>query len=449
MNASLQFLNSQNLIHDEFSIYSVNSFDLFFKSDILKNVQRWKTILLEKNVQKVSIADFVTFDSICVFFASMELGIEIYTTAQAGTAIQEISRCVDIMIISNEVYQLRNPVADNLLVYTESTKDQYSTFEYVPDNIDLNRIAISAFTSGSTGEPKLIQHTAETLIGASQLASSFFKPNERFFTHSNFNHIGVISMGVFGPIIGGTRILTSTDSIYDLMFYAKKRMIDKAAFFEVHLATLKNHNADLRGAFNGIEILTGGKLLTSSFIDWCLSLGAKRIHSIYGATECLPPVMTKTVDSIHVENLSDMGKLFSCYQTKIVDGFLCVKGPGVSKKVESDSEGFYNTGDYVLQYGNTYEFKGRKKISESLHDCDLMILVDGVLSACLKRDLKKFIFPQEYKVTVNDSNIKFDFNNAHDINCIDIDLLGLKLKELGFDLEIDSQKLKVNEIKVV
>jgi acyl-CoA synthetase (AMP-forming)/AMP-acid ligase II len=440
-------MNSQLLIHKDFSIYTFKDLILINKDQILNNIQYWKNILVEKNVKKLTVIDHITFDSVSIFFASLELGIEVITANREAGHIAMISQLADIVLMSDNIYKIVNPEIDNLLVYTESP---IRSIEYIPNNIDLDKIVLSGFTSGSTGNPKLISHSARTIISASTLASNFYSTKENFFSHSNFNHLGIISMGVLGPIIAGVHLMTSRHEIHDLIFYASRQMVDKALLFDINIIDLKN-NYSVDGLLDNIEIITGGKIATSSFVDWMFMSGAKRIYSVYGASECLPPVMTKIFNSPDDGNLDELGIVLDCYKTKIVNGQLYLQGPGVSERVETHN-GFYNTGDYVLPKNNTFQFCGRQRLidGQSKTEAEYKIMIDSLLNQHLDRRLKKFIFSDEYKLIITTNELTIVLNNHFDLQCIDKELLAEAImKWCNLKLNLTSGELKFSEIKAI
>lgn len=439
-------MNAESLIHSSFSIYSLNDLALLNKGQVLSNIQYWKNFLLEKKVKKLTIIDHITFDSVSIFFASLELGLQVITAARTVEQIEKVGALVDLVLVSNDINKGLNLQLQNLLVYTESP---LRDLQYQPNNINPNAIVLSGFTSGSTGTPKLVSHTAETIVAASKLASELFRPNEKFLTHSNFNHLGVISMGVMGPIIGGVRLMTSQHQIHDLIFYASRGLVNKALLFEFTMAELKNHYVT-EGLLSGLEIITGGKLLTASFIDWAFLSGVKKIYSVYGATECLPPVITKIVESTEVENLVDMGKVLGVYETKIVNGQLHLRGPGVSSGVNT-VDGFYNSGDYVTEDDGSFLFRGRRPpAKELLDESEYMVMFDSLLNQCVNTALKKFIFSEEYKLSANSKELVVSLHQYLDKDCIDEEKLSKLVKDwCNLELRLVSKSLRFNEIKTV
>jgi acyl-coenzyme A synthetase/AMP-(fatty) acid ligase len=446
-------MNAESIIHKDFQIFSFDEMKFKDKMQILKNIQYWKNILIQKKSKRLVLADHLNFDSVSIFFAALELGIHI-TAVKIDRIVDTCTQHnIDTVMTSDywfgryqEIQNISTFNDIHLLIYPYSTVDPVE--EYKPNDIDTDATTISGFTGGSTGEPKLIIHSVQEVLSASTIACNiFYRAKEKFLTHTNINHLGMITMAVVGPIMAGVHLMPSIH-ISDLVFYSSRGLVDKAILMETSAEFVKNYFSEMR--FENIEILTGGKNPSPSFVEWALTAGVRRIYSIYGASECLPPVCFKIIDFYEYETLSSMGQLVEGYQEKIVDGRLYLKGPGVSRMVTKDKDGFYDTKDRVILINDGLQFCGREQINFSLFktETECANLVNSLIAEQLNNKSKKFIFSTEYKLTITNDNLTIVFNDRSNLEYINTEQLAEKImKYLGLKLTLECRKLKPGEIK--
>lgn len=132
---------------------------------------------------------------------------------------------------------------------------------------------------------------------------------------------------------------------------------------------------------NLTNVVVGGAALRSEIIETFDEFGIN-MYQGYGLTECAPLV---AAEYPNVQRLGSVGKVVDYMELKIVDGEICVKGPGVmmgyyknpEATAEAMSDGWFHTGDlgYVDKDGFLF-VTGRSK--------NLIILDNG-----------KNIYPEE------------------------------------------------------
>ena len=431
-------------MHDGFSIMDVSNSVCRNKAELLMLVQKWKSIIRNDRATKISIIDSVTPDCIALFFAAIELNVEIFAVAKGEAHIMRAASTVDKVYVSDLVFPRSIGLKNDNITFYSPARFAELTDEYSEEvNSGTSKI-INVYTSGTTGEPKLLSHSVDTLINAASLsAAEYYSVTDSVVTHMNFNHVGVISIGVLSPIIAGARMLTTID-MGDLFYYLQRKLVTKLLAFEVTLRVIRDAN-DINVDFSGVTIITGGKVVSRSFVDWCLSKNAAAIVSVYGTSECLPPVLHGIFNKDKDDNLSIMTHLQPGYIVNIQDNELMLKGPGVSRFYESD-DGWYHTGDNVSQVSESeFLYIGRKNYPVTAnHEFEF----DNCINSSLVESDIRFVFPHDYATKLDGNDVAFTFTNARIANTVNIPKLSKAIAKIGFNLvDVYCSAGKFGEIK--
>jgi AMP-binding enzyme len=366
-----EFLTSADFVGDSFVFYDLK-LQKRNKQDILKLTQYWKNFIRCKKATSLLLVDYLTPDSLAIFLACLETGTELLTSPNNKQKILDLSKQVDVVLIG-EIMSDRAYVDDHKYIKYLYT-DLLLSDEYSPDFIDWDKILISGYTSGTTGVPKKITHTPTSFLSASVLASQFFSAADRYATYPNFNHLGVVSMHVMGPVIAGVVLFSITGNL-DLISLISRKILNKITFFDINLKELMTHFPTHNVDLSNVELYCGGSSPTTTFVDWFFDNKGKKIYTFFGASECLPPVFyNEIINKDHIVLDRDLGQLIEPHQIdKNNNDQLLIKGPSIATSVKLDDWGFYNTGDYVSIDNNTVKYLGRQS---SVHQQKIVYHVD-------------------------------------------------------------------------
>jgi hypothetical protein len=108
--------------------------------------------------------------------------------------------------------------------------------------------------------------------------------------------------------------------------------------------------------------MSGGSPCSVHFITDVFNLGAKKFINLYGNNEGIMQQFYKEFGSPLDEILhADMGTGVTDVDFKICQGTLWIRSPSQGPHLEVDSEGFFNTQDYVEIKNNKVFYLGRTK----------------------------------------------------------------------------------------
>jgi long-subunit acyl-CoA synthetase (AMP-forming) len=350
---------SADIIHDRFEFVSTSG-KSFNKKDFLKGIQRYKNILRERQIKTVGIGDLVSFDSICLFLASLEIGTAIYGLSMKFKDLTAISGSLDAIITTYSVLIERLNVCNiphiHLTIENDSILD-----EYIPEEIDFQKIALTSFTSGSSGKEKTVYHTAKSVIDSGLVASEQFKIGEGYSSFPTVSHIGVMTFHVLGPIIAGVKFY-SLSEISDIVHLVKKKALSSVSIFSAQFSIIKELHGDVD--FSNIRVYLGGSSPVQGVVDYFFKNNGEKMFNVFGLTECLPPIFIHEIDVNYDFSKNVLGKLQTGYEFKIdEDSVLLVKGPGLSSYVDIDSNGFFYTKDFAeMTETNDVIYLGRGSI---------------------------------------------------------------------------------------
>jgi len=366
----LSDVTSDRLIHPLTKIVDFN-LNYHSKEKILQRIQFWKNFLKAKKVQKISLHDHLSIDSIALLFACLEQSVTIHTCQKSSKTLLALSTEVDVVILGESSLDLYSDLPNYYLI-PDIINNKTELPVYVPDRIDIQSVFLVGKTSGTSGPPKIIKHTARTFINASIISTFFYKPGKCFSAYPNINHIGMAAVMCCAPALAGTTIY-SCRSIHDLMFLISRQIFDIVGLFAVQTEQWQNFEQALKEQltvlqysmnFGQAELITAGSSPSPTMADWFFSKNGKRIRSFYGSNETLSPNFVIDINSpCHDFSKRSLGKQIPGTDYKINDdNILLVKNPGVSDFIEC-ANGWYNTGDYVVESDGELCYKGRKKIN--------------------------------------------------------------------------------------
>jgi len=299
----------------------------------------------------------------------------------AGTRLIYIPEKVRSLEFPSMLATLRAQLPDLEFVVTVRAQQQYDDmlrYEDLVDNapvdlatlptVDPNSIKAILYTSGTTGTPKAVLHSHNTLARVIQNSLDYWQMDERdiMLMPSPVTHITGYGSGMVLPFI--TRVKSALMSRWDAdaaVAYINEvgatASVGATPFLVELVAAAKRHNTGLPSMR---LFACGGAAVPPQVInDACQSLDNCRAFRVYGSTET--PVITQGFVGAGQQQLAaETDGLIYAYEVKIldeqgrevpsgVDGEIAARGAGMmlgyadpeQNAQAHDSEGFFLTGD--------------------------------------------------------------------------------------------------------
>jgi acyl-CoA synthetase (AMP-forming)/AMP-acid ligase II len=218
---------------------------------------------------------------------------------------------------------------------------------------DSDSLAI-VYTSGSTSAPKGVVHTHASLLGHQKVLNEVrgLTPDDSLFCNSPFFWIGGIAFAVLATLLAGSTLVCSNaidaaDTL-DLIEAEKPTMTNGFVAGITHLAghpSLPDRD---------LSTVRRGNLYPIMAPD-VRPADPELRHTMLGMTEAGSVITISEDESDQPEHRrGSFGKPMPGFETKIVDGELCIRGPFVMQRYYKrsreecfDADGWFHTGDLV------------------------------------------------------------------------------------------------------
>lgn len=239
-------------------------------------------------------------------------------------------------------------------------------------------------TSGTSGQPKIVEYTLDALLATSQKNSG----RGREFCWGllyDLNRFAGLQVYLQATVAGSTLVVTEADEPIDLILQRFKLlsvncMSATPSFWRKFLMSSAHKEIRLKRITLGGEISTQSILtaLMKSFPDACVT-------HIYASTEAGVGFSVK--DGLEGFPLSLLESDSTC-KLKVQDGLLWIKNENGATKLLSgnlqvDSDGYVNTGDLVVVENGRVKFLGRDSGSINVGGNKVMPeKVESVLEEC-------------------------------------------------------------------
>jgi acyl-coenzyme A synthetase/AMP-(fatty) acid ligase len=218
-------------------------------------------------------------------------------------------------------------------------------------------------TSGTTGQPKLVVHTLESLAGAIEATSSSQGPLV-WSTFYDIRRYGGLQMFLRALLTGASLVVSSTEgSITDFLIRA-------AAYRVTHISGTPSHwrRALMSPAAHQLApeyVRLSGEIADQAILDHLHAFYPQaRISHAFASTEA--GVAFDVTDGLEGFPASLIGRN-AAVEMKVEDGSLRIRSTriadrylGAQVRPLTDGDGFVDTGDMLELRGDRYYFVGRR-----------------------------------------------------------------------------------------
>jgi len=370
------------------------------KEDFDNNIILWKIILYEEyNLRPgntvVIFDSTIKFDNYCcLLFAAAELGLKIILAPEHSKetngksekmdAVVEKFGLIDLCLVDTVSYRI--PIVVNEInlyckahtnvntFYTYKVKDP-ACYELMKNTIFAHPedILLIATTSGTTGDPKVLQYTHQQMYRLAQRNGQIYGYAGHRICHTRNMHHAFIFMCHFLPVFFSTEQHYSyavanfeerPNELEPFVNYLIANKISKLVLpYRVLVDSILDHMIDKNMQFDhDIEFITGGFYLTKEYVHKIQKANVKGMYSTFGSNETVSPVLLRyidqTTDTTAYQN-NYLGRTCdNFYQLTLTGQTLKVKCPALfgdeTITMADDLSGDSDTGYYHLGRSNFY-----------------------------------------------------------------------------------------------
>ena len=226
--------------------------------------------------------------------------------------------------------------------------------EAMEHDVDESDPLAIVYTSGSTSAPKGVVHTHASLLGHQKILNEIrgLTAKDKLFCNSPFFWIGGIAFAVLATLLAGSTLVCSnaTDAGETLdLLEAERPTVTNG--FVAGIAHLARHPSI--GARDLSSMRRGN--LYPIMAPEARPADPELRHTMLGMTEAGSVITISDDESDQPEHRrGSFGKPAPGFETKVVDGELCIRGPYVMQRYYKrsreecfDAEGWFHTGDLV------------------------------------------------------------------------------------------------------
>ncbi|GAB3033544.1 AMP-binding protein [Mycobacterium bourgelatii] len=260
----------------------------------------------------------------------------------------------DERLLRTAAPQLRHVVTSAAALSHVAETVEPSLLRAMEDDVDGADIVAIVYTSGSTSAPKGVVHTHGALLRHQRNLNEIrgLSATDRLFCNSPFFWIGGFAFGLLATLVAGSTLVCSNSTdpgkTLDLLEAEKPTVTNGFAAGIAHLAEHPSF------ATRDLSSMRRGNLYPIMAPD-ARPADPELRHSMLGLTEAGSVVLISEDESDQPgSRRGSFGKPAPGFETMIVDGELCIRGPFVMQRYYKrsreecfDADGWFHTGDLV------------------------------------------------------------------------------------------------------
>lgn len=202
------------------------------------------------------------------------------------------------LVVSN-LYFNHEIKFDKKIVTVDELMVDNGTLELIIET-DFTKTGFQFFSSGSTGEPKMIEQTHRRLIhAAQQTGERIWVDNKNYLLYrgNTINHLGIFTTTYLPALFYGENVSWYEHS--DIEDSNTLKVTDDRPIYNCLLLFTYQNKMDITNLpiEKNTKVITGGSTITDNFIDHLFSNeNIESIYNVYGATEIITPIMWVKID---------------------------------------------------------------------------------------------------------------------------------------------------------
>ena len=241
-----------------------------------------------------------------------------------------------------------------LIDYEPDETVDTALLEAMEDDVEESDPVAIVYTSGSTSAPKGVVHTHTSLLGHQRILNEIrgMTSEDKLFCNSPFFWIGGIAFAVLATLLAGSTLVCSNaidaGETLDLLEAEKPTMTNG---FVAGIAHLARHPSLSR---RDLSSMRRGNLYPIMAPN-VRPADPELRHTMLGMTEAGSVITISEDESDQPEHRrGSFGRPVPGFETKVVDGELCIRGPHMMQRYYKrsreecfDADGWFHTGDLV------------------------------------------------------------------------------------------------------
>tara|TARA_R110000803_G_scaffold96493_2_gene164650 strand:+ start:1827 stop:2798 length:972 start_codon:yes stop_codon:yes gene_type:complete len=255
------------------------------------------------------------------------------------------------------------------VIYIDGIEYLKSDNDYIKNEVidRLQNRSVTVSTSGTTGHPKIVDHTEKSIEQISDYNTQFFgvRSNSRMMSLYSPRGIAFTTMSLYPCMnVGCDLFIETTVSKY----ISQVNMIKPTHTLvlpSVYNTFSKNIKWDTLDLSSCEQVLMGSDFTPIAALTDLRMKGAKAAYSVYGSTET-PPILAHTES----DNMYKWDNINPLVDIEIVDNELYAKW--------QHQDDWWRSGDLVKERPNGFELIGRKLNMFKLGDCGIRVYPEQV-----------------------------------------------------------------------
>ena len=383
---------TRNIINDKFLATHLTSGLTFTKFELDEKIDLWKYFLKYKCQAKPQESIVIgnqtlDIDYFAIIFAAAELSLKIVIIDYIQSAQYKDINFIDsktealvpIDIFLHDVpAQILKDYKDDclkIIYYCKVASRSYNINEQIDQTINLtdfnesksimpkpSDILIKATSSGTTGKPKLIEHTHEFIHAVSNRNKKLYKSGKTAVHVKNLNHGASAAVTLF-PVLASDSVTNhliygiDEDDTLDEFVNLLSKYCDTVAYMSFPYPYLVDKflssSKQIGVVWKNLNLVTLSYILESARIAVKEKI-IKRVISIFGSTETIGPVFTNIIDADTWDNdpryFNQVDDFYDIQLSK--EGKISITPP-VYNTPTVTNDYFKKEGDYFVHQGRS------------------------------------------------------------------------------------------------